>query len=116
MSPPQTGIARHRHRRARQEHAKMADRDHLHGCLGQESLFRRSIRCLTGQADSPPTGRMPDSRNIGTPTERVSTAAETDPWRGLNVEPSQGCWYRLGTICSDAVGGRTHNDAMASDL
>jgi Universal stress protein family len=30
------------------------------------------------------------------------------------VEPSQGCWYRLGTICSDAVGGRTHNDAMAS--
>jgi nucleotide-binding universal stress UspA family protein len=30
------------------------------------------------------------------------------------VEPSQGCWYRLGTICSDAVGDRTHNDAMAS--
>ena len=30
------------------------------------------------------------------------------------MEPSQGCWYRLGTICSDAVGGRTHNDAMAS--
>ena len=76
--------------------------------------FGDPFAALTGQADSPPTGRMPRQQEYRHANRARVNAAETDPWRGLNVEPSQGCWYRLGTICSDAVGGRTHNDAMAS--